>query len=107
MDFIYGILLIVIIIFILINFASVSISDNIGSYNMTSSQPNMLQTLFSIPYDTTNMNSMNSMNSVSNLTKPYNIPLPTLSATSSKNSISNNKLNLNTQQYNYSKLFFM
>jgi hypothetical protein len=91
MDFIYGILFLIIIIFILINFASVSISNK--------------QTI----------NKQNS-NNVSNVLNPYgqgqnmqNINNSTNPAPINANSplALNKKINLEEQTYDYNKYFFV
>ena len=79
MDFIVGILIVFIIILILINFSSVSISDTKGN---TCSRNNL---------------SLGNMNINS-------IPSPMLSK---EPSALNNKLKLNDQTYDYNKYFFL
>lgn len=81
MDFIVGILIVFIIILILINFSSVSISDTKGN---TCSRNNL-----SLGNQTMNINS---------------IPSPMLSK---EPSALNNKLKLNDQTYDYNKYFFL
>ena len=81
MDFIVGILIVFIIILILINFSSVSISDTKGN---TCSRNNL-----SLGNQTMNINS---------------IPSPMLSK---EPSALNNKLKLNAQTYDYNKYFFL
>lgn len=82
MDFIVGILLIVIIVLILINFSSISMSDskaNTSCNKIINTNPN--QTV-----------------------KNNTIPSPLLS---NAPSALNKKFNLNEQTYDYSKYFFM
>jgi hypothetical protein len=81
MDFIVGILIVFIIILILINFSSISISDTKGN---TCSRNNL-----SLGNQTMNINS---------------IPSPMLSK---EPSALNNKLKLNAQTYDYNKYFFL
>ena len=82
MDFVVGILLMIIIILILYNFASISVSNNISS-GSNSSNYNCSPT-------------------------QYNTQFPLPSAMLSKPSYAlNNKLNLNAQAYDYSKYFFV
>ena len=83
MDFIVGILLMIIIILVLYNFASVSITNSSGSKYYDSN----------INTATTQYNSM-----------PYPLPSPVLSKSPSA---INNKVNLNAQAYDYKKYFFV
>lgn len=87
MDFIVGILLMIIIIFILINFASVNISDS-SNKDLQNQIPNQTQ----IP------------NQNQTILQNTNIPEPLVSGAPSA---LNNKLNLEVQTYDYNKYFFM
>jgi len=89
MNFIYGILVIIIIIFIIINFASVNVYD---------SNPNVQNFI-------RNSNSNNNSNSNSN--KTSNTYRPPAALVSGAPSAINNKFNLEEQTYDYNKYFFI
>ena len=90
MDFLYGILLIIIIIFALYNFGSVSLSDSqnkqIQSSNQ-SNQPNNTNYLFA-----------------SRTSNEKKLPEPMIA---NSPLALNNKINLEVQTYDYNKYFFV
>jgi len=94
MDFIIGILLVIVIILILVNFTSISMSDTKGG---TCSNNNMSSSIFG-----------GNRGNRGNRGNQYgsSIPSPMLSK---EPSALNNKLNLNAQSYDYdyNKYFFM
>jgi hypothetical protein len=92
MDLIYGILVIIIIIFIVINFASVTISDTKG-YSSKLQTQNQIQ-----PLNQTILNNKNN-NRTSNF-----IPSPLISGAPLA---LNKKINLEEQTYDYNKYFFV
>jgi hypothetical protein len=92
MDFIVGILVVIIIILILINFTSVSVTDNEGR-----TSNNLFLTNKIMNQDKMNQNMNQNMNQ-------YNIPSPMLSK---EPTALNNKLNLNSQTYDYNKYFYL
>ena len=99
MDFIIGLLLAIVLLLVLINFTSISVSD--------SNSPNKQQcgnnTLFSSLGlgGSSNDGSGNNGSSVNNT---YQIPQPVLA---SAPSALNNKVNLEQQSYDYHKYFFV
>ena len=87
MDFIIGMLLIIIVIFIIINFTSISITDS-----------NYQQNQYYNQYPNQNQNFLYSSNN------RYNPPLP-INANASL--VLNKKLNLEEQSYDYKQSFFV
>jgi hypothetical protein len=87
MDFIIGMLLIIIVIFIIINFTTISITDT-----------NYQQNQYYNQYPNQNQNFLYSSNN------RYNTPLP-INANASL--VLNKKLNLEEQSYDYKQSFFV
>ena len=93
MDFIIGMLLIIIVIFIIINFTTISITDT----NYQQNQQNQ-QNQYYNQYPNQNQNFLYSSNN------RYNPPLP-INANASL--VLNKKLNLEEQSYDYKQTFFV
>lgn len=90
MDFIIGMLLIIIVIFIIINFTTISITDTNYQQNQQNQYYNQ--------YPNQNQNFLYSSNN------RYNPPLP-INANASL--VLNKKLNLEEQSYDYKQSFFV
>ena len=90
MDFIIGMLLIIIVIFIIINFTTISITDTNYQQNQQNQYYNQ--------YPNQNQNFLYSSNN------RYNPPLP-INANASL--VLNKKLNLEEQSYDYKQTFFV
>jgi len=88
MDFIIGILLVIVIILILINFTSITISDTKGGTCSSN----------------TNSSIFGGNQYGSRIQNGLGIPSPMLSK---EPSALNNKLNINAQTYDYNKYFYM
>jgi len=99
MDFVFGILMFIVIILILINFTSITLSDTKGgSCNPNSNNSNSIfGNIFSTnQYQNPNLNQYNNPN--------YYIPSP---VQSNAPSALNKKINLNNQTYDYNQHFFI
>ena len=108
MDFIYGIILILIIIFMLINFASVTISNKSSTQMQYDSNQNYLYASNNTPYN--NMPYNNNMPNNNMPNTPYN-NMPNNNIPQPRNANSplalNKKINLEEQTYDYNKYFFV
>ena len=94
MDFLIGILLMIVILLVIINFTSVSISD--------SNSPNQQQCANNSLFSSLGFGGSGGLGNASS--GSYQIPQPILA---SAPSALNNKVNLERQSYDYHKYFFV
>lgn len=94
MDFIIGLLLAIVLLLVLINFTSISVSDT--------NSPNQQQCGTNTLFSSLGFSSSGGLGNASN--SSYQIPQPVLAKAPSA---LNNKVNLEQQTYDYHKYFFV
>ena len=95
MDFIIGLLLAIVLLLVLINFTSISVSDTNSSNQQQCGNNNLFS---SLGFDFGNGSNIN------NIYQQSKIPQPVLAKAPSA---LNNKVNLEQQTYDYHKYFFV